>query len=151
MNKLWTSREQVVALSKTTILGICCMVYAVHDLVMNKLWTSHEQVMNNSWTSREQVVNKLWTSREQVVSCHAYFVYLKGVGGSRISKTYSYSTWTLPKQKYMEVFGSMFNIWRQIGNFKANYDHFQRLQPLLQYVYRYKMAILKPWVNLTFS
>ena len=34
-----TSREgqrQIVALAKTTILGVCCMVYAVHEQVMNK-------------------------------------------------------------------------------------------------------------------
>ena len=37
VTKLKTSCEQVVDLAKTTILGVCCIVYAAHEQVMNKL------------------------------------------------------------------------------------------------------------------
>ena len=44
MNKLCTSHEQIVALVKTTILGVCCMAYAVHEQVINNAKISNEQV-----------------------------------------------------------------------------------------------------------
>ena len=79
MQKLWASCEQVVNLAKTNILGVCCMVHAVHEKAMKKSWISHEQFQNKSrvlaheeamskpFGSHEQVMNKLWTIQDSCV------------------------------------------------------------------------------------